>query len=204
MRRFGDTNHALTLQQVCGGSGTRTCLDGRAAASPELRYRFVCGRQPSQSCDNDVVWLVSFIVMRFAFRFFCLQAKELCDQDVLCRGFGYSALGAVFKATIERVVPYPPASMLSDYGVEAPATFYSKSPCDAGRRLRLAFVHYYLPRGGVETIILSLARQLDRRCFSVSVVLVTDWMRDGGPLRPVLEALGVGVEMWPVPCAPGF
>jgi len=53
-------------------------------------------------------------------------------------------------------------------------------------------VHYYLPHGGVETIIHTLTNSLSNGCFDITVVLVTDWMIDdlGGPMSATIQAAG--------------
>ena len=42
-------------------------------------------------------------------------------------------------------------------------------------KLRVALVHHYLWRGGVESLIANLCRLLPREHFEVTVVLITDW-----------------------------
>ena len=80
------------------------------------------------------------------------------------------------------------------------SNMFSCKALDLPRRLSLAYVHYYLPHGGVETIIHTLTNSLSNGCFDITVVLVTDWMiqDNGGPMSAAIQAAGARVEIWPL------
>ncbi|MDP6111316.1 MAG: hypothetical protein QGG53_05550 [Planctomycetota bacterium] len=67
------------------------------------------------------------------------------------------------------------------------------------KKIRLAFLHEYLPFGGVEQHILQLCRHLDRSRFSITLLL----SRLGGPMMPLFEELGIPIEIFPVAPVPG-
>eukprot|EP00940_MAST-03C_sp_MAST-3C-sp2_P003394 g3394.t1 len=141
-----------------------------------------------------------------------LVARELCDSSSECKGIAYSAMGALFKSSTSPLIEFSARDMELETGVkDMPATFYAKSgafrvdepfACDTlglPKRLSLAFVHHFLPHGGVETIIHSITKKLTKGCFDVSVFVITDWMLpDGGPMRVPIEDAGANVEMWPL------
>lgn len=140
------------------------------------------------------------------------DARRVCDSDDICKGFAYGALGALFKFSVQPLVSFMEADMLKETGrAHTPATFYAKMSNETGesefacstlrlpRPLSLAYVHYYLPHGGVETVIHSLTQRLSPHCFDITVVIITDWMMpDGGPMRSAIEQAGARVEIWPL------
>jgi len=141
------------------------------------------------------------------------HAKRVCDADEVCVAFAYTALGALFKSSRYPIVPFSELSMYKETGMQnSPATLYikyddenDKNPfsCSAlglSRPLQLAYVHYYLPHGGVETIIHTLTNSLSKGCFDITVVLVTDWMLEvqGGPMSAAVRNLFLSLRCFSV------
>jgi len=82
-----------------------------------------------------------------------------------------------------------------ELGTAGGATFVGPAASSSPPPLRVAYLHNWLPLGGVETHILALCRGLDRRRIDPAVFLFQD---GSGPLVPPVRAAGCNVSSFPV------